>query len=174
MGQCANRNEVHPGFSDLADILQGHVSRGFQLGSSTGKSYCSSHFINRHVVQHDPPDLQFEGNSHILEGASFDLQLDIFMSCTSKVDSLSQTSGEVNVVILDEKHIIKPCAVIPATPQPHRQLFQLPEPGGCLTRIQDDSLRTSHRIHETAGEAGYTRHAAKEIKGSPLGGQQGA
>ena len=78
--------------------------------------------------------------------------------------------GVIDVVILDQDHIIQANAMVQTAPPGHRQFVQRSQAGGGLARIEDDCTGPGDCIHELARQGGDPRHASHEVEGGPFGG----
>ena len=83
-------------------------------------------------------------------------------------------TGVIDVVILDQDHVIQPNAVVLAAPARHCQFIQRSQARGGLACIEDDRACPGHRLHKLIGQRGDPRHAPQEVERAPFGGQQTA
>jgi hypothetical protein len=59
--------------------------------------------------------------------------------------------------------------MIGAAARHDRGLFQRPQTGRRLARVEDFRARFAGRLHEFSGQRGHAAEALKEIQGDPLG-----
>src|SRR5205814_2677201 len=80
-------------------------------------------------------------------------------------------AGQRDVVVLDQHGIVETKAVIGATAQAYRLLFEDAPPGGCLAGADDLGLVPLARIDQRARRRRDAREPADQVQRSPLGRQ---
>ena len=79
-----------------------------------------------------------------------------------------------DVVVLDQDRVVQAHAVVAATPGRHRLLFERPQPGRGLARVEHLHAGPVQLAHGERGRRGDARQVLEEVERHPLPGEQRA
>ena len=74
MRQGSNGNKINPGFGDVGNAFQRHITGGFRLGAPGDERNTGAHFIEGHVVEQDDIDAERDDFGDLVEAIDFDFE----------------------------------------------------------------------------------------------------
>ncbi|HUF08230.1 MAG TPA: hypothetical protein VMO47_02840, partial [Rhodothermales bacterium] len=91
---------------------------------------------------------------------------------TDALDRGVDRPGAVDVVVLDQEHVVEAVAVVPSTPGGHGVLVEMAETGRGLAGVVDPGLRPPYGVDVSARRGGDARGALEEVQRGALAGEQ--
>ena len=179
MGQCAHRNEVDTLLGIVADGIEGDAATGLRL-IATGNDIDGLLGIGHgEIVEHDTVDTtMIQHLLEFLEGTNLNLNLQVetflFEIGVTTVDGIDNTSGKVDMIVLQQNHIEKTDAVVASATNLNSLLLQHAHARSSFAGVEHAGLGALQMLYILVGHGGNTTHALHDVEHKTLGLQQGA
>ena len=173
MCQGTYRDEIHTLLGIVADGIVGDTARRLSLILASDDIHRLLGIRHREIVEHDTVYTTVLQNLvEFLEAAHLDFNLQVepllLEVSMATVDSIVDTTSEVDMVVLEQDHIEETDAMVHTATDLHSLLLQHSETWSSLAGVQDMSLGTLKALHVLSGHGSDTAHTLHDVEHQAL------
>ena len=173
MRQGAQRDKVDARLPHRSQVVGRDTARSFDLDATGNDRDRCTHFVETHVVQHDPGHSSVECRPDVVQCFGLDLETELRRRGVERRHCRPDPAGEAQVVVLDEQRLAQVHAVVGSAAAPHRVLLQLAQAGRGLASVEQRGVGPGQLGHATCRQRGDPRQPAEQVERGPFATQDG-
>ena len=172
MRECADGDSVDACLGDLPHVLESDAARRFERNDAANMLHGGLQLRRGHVVEED--EVGMRGKSFFELGGVSNLDHDSLrhLARADPFDRGADRCGAIDVIVLDQEHVIQADAVILAATTNHRVFIERAKSRRRFSRIENLRSRSRNGVDVTPRCGSDARRALHQVQSCALRAQQ--